>query len=326
MSQAAHSWRAFFHRGVAVASSGRLLSGQNRKSVTAIELSLKLALQARPARIQCALQIITISPMSRIAFLAAAVLLALFNSASAATISKSCPPNWNDPFFGAGPSSCFVELRGNIVPGDASQLRAFLKRPGNFDVVKYGNLSLTSGGGDVLEAIKITAILKQFYIKASVDDDAVCASACFLIWIGAGTHSASPTSRIGLHRPYYSAETYKLQDGEAVAARQTRAMATVRRFLEEQNVSQRLIDTMMRRASNDVYWLSGMDREEIGGYAPWFEEVLIAECAYDKTSMTRYFKNAKANEIDAYAPWRNLVKCEQRVSGARRAAAAASSK
>ena len=253
------------------------------------------------------------------------VLWALAVAASAATVSKGCPEGWNDPFLGSGSQICYFELRGEIVKGDADKLRSFLIDPKNAEHLAAGNLQLGSAGGDVAEALRIADILKTFYIKASVPVDTVCASSCFLIWAGAAARNVSKSGHVGLHRPYFAKETYQKSDGGTLASRQAGAMSVVRSYLQDQGVPHALIDTMMRRASNEIYWLAKPDYDAIGVYAPWYEEVLLAECGMEKDAAKRAFGALAADRSDPYAAWRKLAACESNMLTVRRSRAARSS-
>ena len=57
-------------------------------------------------------------------------------------------------------------------------------------------------------------------------------------------------------------------------------MKQVQIYLEAQMVPRRLIDLMMSRPSNDVYWLNSKDFQEFGEYRPEVEEFLINKCGY----------------------------------------------
>jgi hypothetical protein len=57
-------------------------------------------------------------------------------------------------------------------------------------------------------------------------------------------------------------------------------MRQVQNYLEQQMVSRRLIDLMMSRPSNDIYWLTAADFDELGEYSPQVEELLVQKCAY----------------------------------------------
>lgn len=75
-------------------------------------------------------------------------------------------------------------------------------------------------------------------------------------------------------------------------------MRRVRTYLKDKGVPQSLVDEMMSRPSNDVYWLTEKDLEMIGSYSPGVEEVLIKRCGYRRTSYV-VDNNWSADRIEA---------------------------
>ena len=59
-------------------------------------------------------------------------------------------------------------------------------------------------------------------------------------------------------------------------------MRQVRVYLASKTVPQHLVDEMMSRPSNDIYWLKDSDKALIGDYNPGDEEALIAKCGYKR--------------------------------------------
>lgn len=85
--------------------------------------------------------------------------------------------------------------------------------------------------------------------------------------------------RLGLHRPYLRDPT----GGEE----QLHVMREVRARLSRDLIPARLIDLMMSRPSNDVYWLSYEEIEELGLYPPQQEEFFITRCGYDRNYLDK---------------------------------------
>lgn len=202
-----------------------------------------------------------------------------FEEASAANILTVCKEIGG---FGSPVKiACTAKLQGEIVKGDASRLRNALRLDPQLHA--RGELLLDSPGGDVAEALKISKLMVEWLARATVSHDGICASACFLIWVASPIHSTKNydmPARIGLHRPYFSKEAYAGFPVQQVNAAQTRVMRETREFLQQQNVSQRLIDEMMRRRSNDVYWLTETDLTELKALSPYMEELYVAECGF----------------------------------------------
>ena len=67
-------------------------------------------------------------------------------------------------------------------------------------------------------------------------------------------------------------------------------------YLSNANVPQRLIDLMMSRPSNDIYWMTDDDIEQLGAYSPGLEELLISRCGYSRNLMSDIAKEEKSND------------------------------
>lgn len=212
---------------------------------------------------------------------------ALCFSAQAAEIRKG-------PLLGRDLLTIFIS--GEIVPGDSEKLNLLLK---STPLKLYYKIALDSPGGNVAEAIKMADILKPLYFQIEVPKDKACASACFVIWLAGSprmgnsiesikytekSHSQvkkmtgaigdSPAKGIvGVHRPYFGKNSNPSKD-------QVKLMSSLATYLDSQMIPRRIIDLMMSRASNDIYWLEDRDFEEIGMYSPEVEEFLISKCGY----------------------------------------------
>ncbi len=94
---------------------------------------------------------------------------------------------------------------------------------------------------------------------------------------------------VGLHRPY-------IADASNISRAQLTLMKKVSAYLEGQMLSRRLIDLMMNRPSNDIYWLTDEDRREIGNYPPEQEELFIKKCGYDRHAIDKVLDAAREAE------------------------------
>ena len=180
-----------------------------------------------------------------------------------------------------------VSLSGKITPGDAERLAAYFMTQRVINTIY-----LNSPGGDLNEALRIAELVKSGGVRVSVKSGSICASSCFFIFI-AGTDRTAATAAddgsypkkaskkfgyVGIHRPYFAKS-----DGDRSSAKQQEAMmAQAKSYLASRGVAQHLIDLMMSRPSNDIYWLSERDLEAIGPYDPGDEENLIRRCNYKR--------------------------------------------
>lgn len=178
-----------------------------------------------------------------------------------------------------------ILLSGEIHPGDAEIVALTLEK----NVIVQ--LKLNSMGGDVAESMKIVSLIKGARLSTSVAPRGFCASACFFLYLAGDSRAAFPANDdgtlrqirqdangglVGIHRPYL-----KTPSGEG---KQKEVMQRVRKYMDSEGVSQHLIDTMMSRPSNDIYWLSESDLESIGEYGAGQEEALISKCGYKRVS------------------------------------------
>ncbi len=181
-------------------------------------------------------------------------------------------------------------LTGGIRQGDAERLVSLISQ---VKIVK--TLMINSPGGDLTEAMRLAEIVKNAHIDVYIGKGGYCVSACFFVFLEGYSRVASyanddgtlkPQAKreresgvVGIHRPYL-----KSQNGDiASTQKQEELMRRVRAYLVSKSVAQHLIDEMMARPSNDIYWLRERDLELIGEYNPGVEEALISKCGYKRT-------------------------------------------
>lgn len=182
-----------------------------------------------------------------------------------------------------------LHLTGEIRPGDAEHFASVVAKE------KYiFNFHINSLGGDVSEAIRIANLVKEMHLVVYVSDGGYCVSACFFILLEGYQRTFAPSNDdgnlppqavrnesqgyVGIHRPYQKAPVGDI----ASANRQEDLMGVVRSYLIKKAVPQHLIDEMMARPSNDIYWLNEHDKRLIGDFGPGDEEALVAKCGYKR--------------------------------------------
>lgn len=184
-----------------------------------------------------------------------------------------------------------VTIQGEIRSGDYNKLRsAFLELSPISPLI-----FLDSPGGDISEAIKIGQLVRYLQTMVMVKKNKTCSSACFFIYLGGATRLASGSiygqplpmdlavGYVGLHRPYLASPSSSDESVEL----QANVMRKIRVYLDANLVPSRLIDTMMSRPSNDIYWLTDRDIEDLGEYPPELEELFISKCKYDRDQIKR---------------------------------------
>lgn len=176
-----------------------------------------------------------------------------------------------------------LSISGEIKPGDYNRFIEYISN-NQVTFLHSSTIFLDSPGGDVTDAIKIAEAIEHASYFVIVKQEAVCASACFMLYIGGAGRAA--IGKVLIHRPYYSAGIPEKQyDIAADRNRQSAAMKMMRSWLTSKNVPGKIVDTMMKRASNDYYQLTSLDLADIGKVQPEFEETLIRECGVSEKSL-----------------------------------------
>lgn len=200
-----------------------------------------------------------------------------------------------------------VHIDGEIRIGDAERVASLI---GGMQGVSGFNVK--SPGGNVEEALRIAALIDGTSTRFFIKKGEICASSCFFMFI-AGQYkyataffveegqNPSPKDRargfsyVGIHRPYLAS----MDEVKATSAdKQELLMQTVREYLRKKQVPQYLVDEMMGRASNQIYWLSDKDLDLLGNYSPGFEEVLIKECGYNKVAQWESWTDTRSDEFN----------------------------
>ena len=178
---------------------------------------------------------------------------------------------------------------GEIRAGDAERFAVLVAR-----LPVVSNVTINTSGGDVGEAIRLAELVKGLHIDVLVQKGGYCVSACFFIFLEGYYRVASwaqddgtliPSDRranwpgpIGIHRPYLSSTGGDVRS----IKRQEEIMRRIRSYLNVKALPQHLVDEMMARPSNDIYWLTKRDLMLIGDYGPGVEEALVARCGYKR--------------------------------------------
>ena len=181
-------------------------------------------------------------------------------------------------------------LNGEIRAGDAERMALALSK-----MPRASYLTVNSPGGDIREALRLAQLVRRSRIGVLVSKGGYCVSACFFIYLEGYWRIAYSAQEdgtllpfekrqkrfgmVGIHRPYL-----KSTDGGVKSIQsQDDLMRAARSHLILKSIPQYLIDEMMGRPSNDIYWLKERDLEALGEHDPGVEEALIAKCGYKRT-------------------------------------------
>lgn len=191
--------------------------------------------------------------------------------------------------------------KGEIKIGDAAKLAKFIAA----NRYEISSINLNSPGGNVNEAILMGELIKAARLDTWVQPGSICASACFFMWINGANRSAVigeqvvrnaktgkyVSSKIGLHRPYMTSMT----NDEISLSNQSKLVKHVDAYLMGKGLPRRLIDLMMSRPSNDIYWITEEDYSEIGESPIELEELYISKCNDTRRKLYQQIDAARRN-------------------------------
>ena len=145
-----------------------------------------------------------------------------------------------------------INIIGQIEEGDRENIIAALK-----DREYMPGLAISSLGGDIDEAMRIGRFFRESKLDITVDDNAKCADACFLIVVGATGRYVR--SHVGIHRANIG--------------------PAVREYLNDMDVPGDVIAEMVSAEPAEESYLSPAEfRLRVGQHTPAFEEWKVASC------------------------------------------------
>jgi ATP-dependent protease ClpP protease subunit len=130
-------------------------------------------------------------------------------------------------------------------------------------------LNINSPGGNLDAAMAIGRLLRRNRMFIIIPKDGECVSACVMIYAGAVLRSAG---KIGIHRPYLNQFIgSQLQAPDKLRSNYEQMLQTLRAYLRDMNVSERLAEDMMKIAPADVRYLSD---DDLNGYGlTWIDPI-----------------------------------------------------
>jgi hypothetical protein len=183
-------------------------------------------------------------------------------------------------------------IRGRIEKGDLNKLLTFVTV--NFFPWQF---LLISSGGDVDESLAMGRFFKQFSIITEAPEEqpdgsrklflnadgtgirtvctgpsCVCASACAFAWLGGIRRMGD----VGLHRPYFMDAQVNNLPPRQFSAQYNAMLDRVKVYMNEMEVSKRIIDKMLDTSSGSIYWVNWL-RDDLDT-APSVNEWLGASC------------------------------------------------
>lgn len=126
---------------------------------------------------------------------------------------------------------------------------------------KDWRFEIDSPGGSIDAAMEIGRIFRKLNAFVVVDRNSSCVSACPLAIAGATTRIID--GRVGIHRPFF-ATAPKDTTSDTVQRSYDKLLQNMRSYLQEMNVSERLVDDMIRIGPERVRFLTHSDLDGYG--------------------------------------------------------------
>ncbi|MEJ0096312.1 MAG: ATP-dependent Clp protease proteolytic subunit [Methylocella sp.] len=148
-----------------------------------------------------------------------------------------------------------VILNGEIASGDADQLTQLTKSANDSGKIVSG-IRLNSPGGNLLEGVKLSELIRFAKIATVVPNGSTCASACFVAFAAGADKFASYSASVGVHGAS-DKNGRETEQGNAA----TVAMAKV---VKELGVPAEIIGRMVVTPPDQIVWLSPNNLRAMG--------------------------------------------------------------
>ena len=148
-----------------------------------------------------------------------------------------------------------IVITGDIALGDADTFKALVKQANDGGKL-VGNLRLNSTGGSLLEGVKLADAVRYAKLSTNVGKNAVCASACFLVFAAGNSKFASYGAQIGVHG------ASDQSGNETIGA--NAATVSMAKIAKDLGVPPAIIGRMVVTPPTEVVWLSPQDLQSMG--------------------------------------------------------------
>jgi hypothetical protein len=149
-----------------------------------------------------------------------------------------------------------LAMEGNIDQGSSDRLESELSERGEYVRV----VTLNSSGGSLQDALAMARLIRERGLDTRVEDGALCASSCPLIFAGGENRSAGELSAIGLHQ-FYAAPGGALPSPEQAMADAQSTTARISRHLLEMGVDPSLWLHALETPPRALYYLTAEEME-----------------------------------------------------------------
>lgn len=169
-----------------------------------------------------------------------------------------------------------IQLRGQIVKGDADKLREIVRSHNLVNCLSPGYcpfshvVSLDSPGGSFTEALELAGIIREMNYVTVVGDGAKCESACSLAFFGGFTNYegrffprrfAHVNARLGVHQPSITLpeRDYSASEVTQILSILSKSTNATTQFFLRSGVSIGLMDNMYSTGPDSMYHLSPIE-------------------------------------------------------------------
>src|SRR6478609_5553948 len=142
----------------------------------------------------------------------------------------------------------WVTFEGDIVLSDVLQFQQ------KTSTISKATVVMNSGGGSAIAGIGIGRIIRLRNYMTLVPDNASCASACAIAWLGGTTRFMAAKARIGFHAAYNKETGLETGAGNAL----------IGSYLSQIGLSDRAVLYVTRASPRSMTWLTMSDAQETG--------------------------------------------------------------
>ena len=148
-----------------------------------------------------------------------------------------------------------IFAEGAIEAGDAETL---------FDLVHddetITHVVFQSGGGSVVEALRIGRLIRSFDMNTLVEPDGHCLSACFFAFAGGVDRGVPATAQLGVHQFSGTGEGETAERAQALAQTLT---AELLAYVDEMGLDVGVMAAALRTAPHDMHVFSRAELEQL---------------------------------------------------------------
>lgn len=168
-------------------------------------------------------------------------------------------------------SNTVLWISGEITSGLYRQVVNRIQAWGKFP----DRVLISSPGGNVEEAMKLGSLFRGAFTL--VMPNGKCNSACAVIVFSSRTYIADE-SVIGLHRPYFSPDTYSALSLNEAKKLQKSIEDQLSTYLRSMGVRDGIIERMLSRSSADIWDITMQEFVDLNGQPSHIQEWLLAQC------------------------------------------------